>query len=231
MTVYTDHPTRKGDVYWISGRRWNSQMKTIDYACGVTDDEFRFEIQRGDYAWCDPNGDRQRSEFACWDRLPFGKALTLEWDMLVEPGPPTDRGYVVVGQLHQDDNLPTHPVFALNLQSTADKLGEVVQIDLNYGTAPGVYLTRPPTNLVPFTRGVRHHVKLAGVDARGQPTGSLYFEFDGVPVLSLSNITTGYVDAVQPSYAKLGVYSGNPTQPADKTMVVHLYRPDIGMAA
>jgi uncharacterized metal-binding protein len=61
---------------------------------------------------------------------------------------------------------------------------------------------------VPFLLGQIYSASVTFVDARGAATGEAIVVLDGVKVLNVSNIVTGFASAVENSYPKIGIYAG-----------------------
>lgn len=231
-------PNRQGEYGWIDGFRWNSQFKPIAYAVTVMNgQDIRIQLNRGDVAWSDGQAGityANRGEFSCWSTVPFGKAVTFEDDVMIEPGPVSDRGFMILFQPHQDDAVQGSPPFAVDIMPNVGKTAELVQIDAMYNTVSphdknNNIVRNWPT--VAFTRGVVHHLKAAFVDGHGAANaGSIHVEWDGAVILDQPGITTGYAGATYPDYPKFGMYSGNPVQNADQQLVVHHYSPDLTIA-
>lgn len=235
-----DYPNKQGDTYNFSGQRWYSQFKPVQYAVYVMDHQMvRVQINRGDYSWIDNRPgqtNRERSEFSCGCTVPFGKAVTFETDVNVEPGPVNDRYYQIIYQVHADDNVIGSPVVSINIQPSVDRTFEFIRVDAMYATGPSpannVARTFPSAgqNGPVFVRGVLHHLKVVFVDGHGTATGSIHVEWDGNVILDQQNIVTGYVDAINPSYPKFGLYTGHPVQVSDTSLVAEFNGPDITIA-
>ena len=172
------------------------------------------QVRPGDRAPFDPDG-KVRSELACSLRLPYagqpGSTFEGGWHVMLDAGPVTDREWLILGQIHQDD-VPGNvgsPPFAFNIAN----IGGIEYLQLNMATSPHVpNLTYAPLvtiGRVPFTRGVWHTISFLYIDSHGgsSPKGAVQVLLDGVVFAVDWSRIPGYAYGILGSYLKLGIYA------------------------
>ena len=240
----------------INNDVWVSQSASKPFSLIVTRNAYRFEVHRGDHASFDPPEGKERSELASFNsRILPGKKFTAEFDLMVEPGPPSDRNWFAAFQVHPDD-IPGHvasPLFAIEIEAAPDNTHEDLLVvgETSPEKPPNAWAYRRVFARTPFTRGAFHHITVELIDNNGadrapfdppftpaqghfgfqgnfgQGDGLCRVTYDRALIADYKNIPMGYGFAAggRGSYPKFGIYAGSAKQPADKGLVVWIASP------
>lgn len=174
----------------------------VDYAVKIAADgtnQIRFELKNGDIA-TSTGGHRAEISGLPFRYLP-AERITACYAMMIEPGALL-TSWMLVGQIHQDDNVGDSPPFAIELD-TDDTL--LVKTRNNAGTQ-----TIHGQTVSPIRRGAWYRVFFDILLGGSTGADTLVFtltDADGVDVLdiNLTGLNIGYTLAAH-NYIKFGVY-------------------------
>lgn len=142
------------------------------------------------------NEGKVRSELCFIDKFQAHKLVTAEFDFMLEEGPLTERAWLIPFQLHQDDpsaarargqgssnlanSIGSSPFFSVNIVKSKDGKREILRVHGDTSMVSPLrgfpkwrILSNNKDNTlreIPFTRGVRHSLKLEIVDTNGIDT-------------------------------------------------------------
>lgn len=232
---------RHGEVLTLDGQKWGAQSVSADHSLRVSGDAYRFELRTEDKAVFG-GANSQRSELCLPRYLPFGKTMEARFAFSVEPGPVSKRQWLIPFQIHGDDGIGASPNLALDIQPDG-RGGEVIRI--NACSSPGGAFVYRYLAKVPFVRGQTYSVLIRYRDGRGvgdvrdvnvrpKGPGLIYVEIDGVAVVDLPEIATGFAQArATPegyAYPKFGIYAERRGAPGE-AVVVNVTAPAIRILA
>lgn len=142
--------------------------------------------------------------------FPFNTSYVSNFDFYVGPQSPTPittLDWFIPFQIHVGTISGTGKSPPISLDILPDGSGgEILRFDHNYDSGSGVNYAS--FGQVSFTRNVWHTCSVTFVDSQGASTGSCTVVYDGVTVVNVSGVPTGYFDATGPSYPKFGIYAG-----------------------
>jgi hypothetical protein len=173
----------------------------------------RFELRHGDI--CEGDGvHRERTEVGFYKPATWRKDYWLAFSVLLEPGPPTEAKWLMLGQWHAFKDpwdISLWPPISLFLTPKQERLVVMTSSNPSWRqSGPHAAVTRyigPP-----LKRGVWHSVVYkVRFDPKGH--GLLAMWVDGQNILDLVDIPIGYTDMVGPYY-KYGLYRplGDPSR-------------------
>ncbi|MCB1503137.1 MAG: heparin lyase I family protein [Bauldia sp.] len=205
-----------GDDVSLGG--WPYSVQNSNWSWSLTSPEagtLRFEVRHGD-VWYQDSGDRERSEIAGDMYFAPNTAINISYDFKVEPGAANTSEWVLIGQLHADDNF-TRPILAVEL------VGERLAIHLGHRTPDYKYKDSfafiDDQNIV---RGQYYHVDIS-VNMRFDKEGSIDVWLNGEHIVDYS----GYVGYGYTAYWKAGIYR----EEANETLAIDVKNLKIGGAA
>lgn len=175
-------PNPKHDeIVMIGSDKWQAHNGSKPHSLAIKGPNYRFEVKKGDRAPFDSDA-KERSELASLVRIPAGKLFRAKFEFMIEPGPMTDRQWLIPFQIHQDDpssapqgselknSIGVSPLFGLYIIAKDGR--EVLQV--RGETSPTSPLKRFPDERVftevPFERGTRHSVLVEVIDNNGVDT-------------------------------------------------------------
>jgi len=187
-TDRADAPLPKGppnpkhdEIVMIGPDKWQAHNGSKTHSLTIKGPTYRFEVKKGDRAPFDSEA-KERSELASLVRIPAGKLFRAKFEFMVEPGPVTDRQWLIPFQIHQDDpssapqgselknSIGVSPLFGLYIIAKDGR--EVLQV--RGETSPTSPLKQFPDERifaeVPFERGTRHSVVMEVIDNNGVDT-------------------------------------------------------------
>ncbi len=192
------------DSFARFGSLYRAEHRAGDLCCQSVDDPH------------DPQKKRNEIEFPPF--LPNGAKEWMALSFMIEPGQTfTPPNTVLVLQDHLDVALGAKPpALCLHVRSVTGRPGEEIGFLDETGTHSAY---------VPFVRGHWYRAVMAFTNGFGEPTGSLEGWLDGVKLLDVSGVVTGYKGS-GPSYAKAGMYQID----GDVACVVVIGNPEIAQA-
>lgn len=211
----------------FAGHSWNVQRdasKTypIQEWVGATPVRHRFECRSTD-SW---NGEttRNRAEFGCLTRMPFGQPVWFSYAMRIRSGTPVTN-WNVLGQFHStpdtgDDS--SSPPFSINFLP-----GEKVRFIRRFD--PSSLTTSAPQAYIMHERPVvrdRWYQIVGCVTFGWENNGSVQIWWDGVKIIDLAQTSIGYNDMRGP-YWKFGVYRAKVAE----TLVVDYANLELGLSS
>jgi hypothetical protein len=177
-----------GDDYWIqnAGRPWNFARLSAN--------SYRFELRTGDRWQHEGGGSKvDRTELSGSKVYPDNELITIEYDFVLEPGPPNRATWTVIGQWHSKDIFGRPAPMSIGLGEAAEKM-QVIMRSGPTGTFHLLY--EDPDNL---QRGRVYRMK---IESRFGERGILRVTRDGVRLAEYSG-QLGYGSG---AYWKFGVY-------------------------
>ena len=217
------------------GVAWFVQTADKPYSLSIVDNNYRFEVRDGDRCgWIGDTAPKERSELSCSARTARRQRLTVSADLLLEPGPASQRHWLDVLQIHPFDvpGQVASACLALFVPPSTDGKTEILNVGICSAGPDKVPGTTPPSTMlgyIPFTRGVMHHVGITFVDDFGGPNGLVTVTWNGDVMVDRAQIQTAYAyeTGTAGSYAKFGIYTATSPDPADTGLVLHVQNPTV----
>ncbi|MFG1279761.1 heparin lyase I family protein, partial [Xanthobacter autotrophicus] len=177
----------------------------------VGEDSVRFELRDGDqHSWDAANGKTtERDELAMRTTIPYGTAIEISYDFMIEPGDANTAYFMVVGQLHQNtvEGAPYwSPPFSIEM--IGEKMAVVIYTTGDDGQPVRTVLYE---DTIDITRGQYYDIDIKVVfDPTGE-NGRLVVVRDGVTLVDYSGVL-GY-EGYDSVYWAEGIYrSDNATE-------------------
>lgn len=207
--------------YW--GVQRAPKTYAIQQAVSTSLPRHRFEVRYGD-SW-NSETVRNRAEFCCCDRVPFGQRIWFSYDFYVHSG--TASRWNLLGQFHHtpdaDDGSGVSPPFCVEL-----KPGETLRFIRRYNSNSIGAASNTSTVVMhqrPLTRCVWHRV-VGSIVFDWKGAGAVELWYDGVKIVSQAGVPIGFNDAQGP-YFKFGIYRAN----VPETLVVEYANVELGYSS
>lgn len=155
------------------GPNWQAQSASQPWSCQVDGETYRFEVRTGDQ-WSGDNNAKERSELCGLETVPFNQTLIADFDFMLEPGPISQRPWLIIFQVHTDDAIAAmmSPPLAINIMG--DPVAGKEYLCVNGESSQVNPITQWAYTRtfakVPFTRGVTSHIHVEYNDAHGVDT-------------------------------------------------------------